>query len=188
MTSHDKTSALNDLLWLYRQKPILTLHFLGALIALFSPIDILSRVPALNDIVGTIGSLFPLVENFAKYSRFPEVTQLYGATMIVTAPYWILVWLRGSFFEMNVNRMLAKLHDSKRSIFFLLALPVLMVPALYVSIFLAEPTEFSLLPFHSARWALAIVGPILYCWLPAFGLLAILLPIRALIKYSTDKI
>ena len=150
----------------YRKRSILGLHLLGALIAFLAPLDVLSQSAAAKALVDAVSSVVPLPVNFTKHSAFPQLQQLYGAAMLISAPWWLWVWLRGPYQEKQVQRMRERAQGRVSVqlilIFFTLAAPF----ATYLYLYWVTPTDFHLVPFQSERWALAIFGPIFYCWAP----------------------
>jgi len=165
------TMGTSDLFWLYRQKPILALHVLGAVIAFLVPMDVFALVPLTRGFVETVNSFFPIVCNFAIRSKFPEVTQLYGAVMVVTTPYWLLIWSRWPYMEKQMTYMIQLMHASLWKVIVMPVIPFAGVLMTYFFLFVdIQLTEYKTIPFHSSRWALALFGPVLYCWVPVTGL------------------
>ena len=161
----------SDLFWLYRQKPIIALHVLGAVIAFLAPVDIFTLVPLTREFVETINSFFPIVYNFAIRSKFSEVTQLYGAVMVVTTPYWLLIWTRWPYMEKQMTYMIQSMHASLWKVIVMPFIPFAGALMTYFFLFVdIQLTEYKTIPFHSSRWALALFCPVLYCWVPATGL------------------
>ncbi len=161
----------SDLFWLYRQKPILALHVLGAAIALFVPVDVFTIIPLTRGIVEVVNSFFPIVCNFAIRSDFPEVTQLYGAIMVVTTPYWLWIWSRWPYMDKQMAYMIQLMRGSLWKVIVMPFIPFAGVLMTYFFLFVdIQLTEYKTIPFHSSRWALALFGPVLYCWVPATGL------------------
>lgn len=164
----------------YRKNSILGLHLLGALIAFFAPLDILSQSAAAKAFVDAVSAVVPMVANFTKHSTFPQILQFYGAVMLVTVPWWVWVWFRGPYQEMQVQRMRER-AEGRAALQILLILFAVSAPfAMYVYLFVVTPTDFNFAPFQSERWALAIFGPIFYCWAPGGPLIIVVSSIDVL--------
>jgi hypothetical protein len=176
-----------DIIWLYRQPMIVTIHILGGVLALMASEDVLSSTPWLREIVSFMSTWVPIISNSARYSSFPEVTQLYGAAMLSTSPYWLYVSLQWPDWEKSVTLMLETATSTASKIIMLHILPVIALLGLYVYFFKVGLTDLTIAPFHHSRWALAMVGPVFYCWTVSGGYAAVVVPTSALIRFWKDK-
>lgn len=176
-----------DIVWLYRQPPIVAIHLLGGLLALAAPDDVLSSSPRLREIVSFVASVIPLVANSARYSLFPEVTQVYGAFMVSTAPYWLYVSLQWPDWKKSEMLVFEASCKTVGKLILLHILPLIALLGLYVYFFKVSVTDFAIAPFHHSRWALAAVGPIFYCWIVSGGYAAIAVPTSVLVRYWKGK-
>lgn len=184
MTQSDSTKLrVGDLLWLYRKPSIILIHVLGGIMAFFVPDDILSTSTLLRDFVAAVNLILPIVSNSARHSLFPQVTQLYVAVMLCTSPYWVYVALRWPDLEKSKVLMLNTACRTFGKRVLLHILPFFLIVTLYVYFFKVEITDLHLAPFQHERWALAVFGPVFYCWMVSGIYSAVVIPFEVLIRY-----
>lgn len=80
---------MKQLLSLYRNPFVWGTHMLGATIAFFVPMNVLSSSPVLSSYVGVVGEIFPPVLGYMQTSKMPEVIGLYCAVMFPLGLIWL---------------------------------------------------------------------------------------------------
>lgn len=160
-------SSLNDLAWLYKQRGILVINGLGALVALIVPDDVLNRFFLLGNFVDFLASLLPIIDNFSHNSVFPEVMRLQTSLMLLCSPFLAHIWMKWPGWEKNRSEMLRRARLSYLRLLGFHLLVVLLGVSGGVYLFLARGSDFFAAPFQSSRLALAVFGPLFFSLVPA---------------------
>jgi hypothetical protein len=145
---------------MYRRSPAtLALHVAGALIAWFAPEDALTRWPALKAAVTIVGNIFPLLPNAVASSRFPDVTALYFALMLVATP--LRLWGSVRFFYGERSRAPASYSSLPwgEKLIALTALPFLACAGVFFMVN-GYYYELNIFSISGSRLWLGLVGPL----------------------------
>lgn len=149
--------------WLFDGHPaIWGSHLFGAVIALWAPLDTLTQYPFLKQFTLFMNDLFPVVGNYQRKSHFPQVSELYFATMLALGPLWFWrSWVTpeaaiGS--NDRVGRTLAA--GWPKFIFGLLFWPLLIIGGPFFMLMINPGYQYEPIPFNESRVALAIGGPL----------------------------
>lgn len=153
---------------------------LGALLAIFAPLDVLSRSPLLAAFADRMSAILPVIAHYTAASQFPEVTKLYMAMMFCGSPWFFLSgffsqWLRG-------RPLLAPVHQSVTPGYSLgryrlaVATVVLGGPLLaYFHVFINPGLDIWVLHFSTSRIALGLFGFVITAVIPGLiGLFALM--------------
>lgn len=166
----------------------MAIHLLGAIMALVVPANVLTEVPLLKSFVYFIAQFLPVVINFSIKSSFPELMQLCTATLLLTVPYWIYIYLKWPGMVDADVEMLQRFRASWKYRLLLGFCLIFGLPGLINYLFFVVGKDFHLAPFQSSRLALALFGPVMFCWGPtAMVTILVLKPWQVLIRYFKGK-
>lgn len=154
---------MNGILSIYRNPTIVISHIIGAIVALFAPIDVLDNYQFLSNFVNIMHDSIPSIRGFMRNSDFPQVTGFYFSLSLITG--------LPAFIELFKNPQYV-IPDGKKAIekfghfhIFYPIFGVLIFFGLFIFSFLQSGHKWDLLPIHNSRFALALVGP-LFAWMP----------------------
>lgn len=154
---------MNEIFLIYRNPTIAIAHVIGAIVALFAPIDVLDNYQFLSNFVNIIHDSIPSIRGFMRNSDFPQVTGFYFSLSLITGfPVFIELCKHPEYF----------IPDGKKAIerfgYFHIFYPifgVLIFFGFFIFSFLHSGKKWDSLPIHDSRFALALVGP-LFAWMP----------------------
>jgi hypothetical protein len=173
---------LNDFAWLYQQKGILTIHAIGALVVFAVPEDILDKSSYLALFIGFFASHLPIIDNFSVKSDFPSLARLHITLMLFLSPYFAYIWMKWPDWAKNRSEMLRRAQKSYLRLFLFYILIFLIGISGYSYLFLANGSDFHLLPFFSSKLALAISGPVFFSLVPAGFFVVLVQMCRTVLK------
>lgn len=150
---------MKEVVEVYKIPYIWLTHLLGAIISLFAPANILELSPVLQEIVGMVTSIIPSITSYAKVSNFAQVTLLYFAVAsLLGVPAFFALIRRYRLLVPNGLAAIERLGGLS------LLYPIggiLIVGGLALATILAPiGKRWDLMPIHSSRVALAVLGPI----------------------------
>lgn len=173
---------LNDFAWLYQQKSILMIHAIGALVVFAAPDDILDRSSYLALVIEFLALHLPIIDNFSSMSDFPGVTRLHIAVMLLCSPYFAYIWMKWPDWAKNRSEMLRRAQKSYLRLFLFYIFIFLIGISGYTYLFLANGSDFHLVPFLSSKLVLAISGPVFFSLVPAGFLVVLVQMCRTALK------
>jgi uncharacterized membrane protein YidH (DUF202 family) len=177
----------NDLLWMFKQKQLIAVFLLSALVALLVPEDVLRQHSWLATSVNAFEAVIPMGANFAVHSKFPELSRFYGALMLLCVPIWVWTWFRWPDLELLQQRNVARMRENWWVVLATVLCVALMAAGWIVGVFLVEFRQFNVTPIQTSKLALAIYGPIHYGLAVAAPLVAIPACIRTVILFLRDS-
>jgi hypothetical protein len=149
--------------YIFREPLFLLTHFMGVVIGLFAPDDVLIRFPWIKAISSPLSEAFPPIRFYSENSRFPQVTELYCSFMWIVAPlhyYWcgkdLSLSKQGQSGLTHLDKMPIgdRIATAIAHVIFFFGMPVVI----YFYWFLNNGIEFAWFPVHKSRFALAFGG------------------------------
>ena len=148
--------------YLFRE-PLAIVIFLGGLaIALFSPTDVLDRLPWIRNISTPLSEIFPPIRFYAQKSMYPQIAELYFTVMWILSPltfYWL-----GKDFSEKTEPVLAKWKNDYRTLSIgkklnvIFCILIILPSLIYFCWFLNRGYDLIWLPINSSVFALGTGG------------------------------
>jgi hypothetical protein len=148
---------------IYSSRTFLGAHLIGAVVAVFAPTDVLDRHSALRHGTEAILQVVPSISSYVANSYFPQVTAFYFCLLNLFGPSLLVFAYRTPSAFISIHTVAQRI-ERYPILFFVVAASILSPLALICWIGpIGKPWE--LLPIHSSRLALALIGP-LFALLP----------------------
>lgn len=160
-------------------------HFLGAVISLFAPANVLDLHPLVREAVRAVVDVIPSIASYAEISSFEQVTLLYfSVASLLGVPAFFALSGKYKVLVPHGHRAIEKLGGLS----FLYPIGgVLIVGGLFgAAVFAPIGKPWDLMPIHSSRLALAALGPI-FSLLPFFLLAMAVAIVRVWISHKAGE-
>jgi hypothetical protein len=179
---------MHDLVRYYQNCPrILMLHIVGAVVAWFSPVDVLERYGIIESFVSRMGSVFPVIGAAMEVSKFPGVTGLYFSIMYLFLPVRIVESAK-AFYENRtctfnkINGVVWKKIVVSIGVIFFFLFGVISI------VFSRSYYEINIVPISQSRLWLGLVGPIFAGGAEGFGVAVGMVWIFIFLSWLLSKI